>query len=260
MHGLSVVIITLNEERNIGRCIDSVQSIADEVILLDSFSTDKTIEIARAKNALVIQQPFNGYIHQKNMAMQLAKYDYVLSLDADEALSPELANSISLVKKDFSHAGYSMSRSNFFCGQFIKHGLWYPDKKLRLFNRHVAHWGGYDPHDKILLDGMQPIKQLKGDLLHYAYYTIEEYFEKNEKISGIAARSMYEHGIRKHWSKIFLSPAWEFINGYFLRLGFLDGYYGFLIAVHTAKQSLMKHQHLQKLQKQIAREMAWEIK
>ncbi|MEP6673917.1 MAG: glycosyltransferase family 2 protein [Ferruginibacter sp.] len=257
MKGLSVIIITLNEEKNIGRCIDSVKAVADEIILLDSFSTDQTVAIAREKGAVVVQQNFNGYIHQKNKALQLAGYDYVLSMDADEALSKELAASIAKEKNNFSYAGYTMKRSNFFCGKFIRHGLWYPDRKLRLFEKRSAHWGGYDPHDKVMFDHPYPVKQLNGDLLHYAYYTTEEYIQKNEKISGIAARSMYENGIRKHWSKVILSPAWEFLNGYFLRLGLLDGYYGFLIAVHTANQSFLKHVQLQKLQKNDVAEMAW---
>lgn len=259
MKGISVVIITLNEEKNIGRCIDSVSKIADEVILLDSFSTDRTVAIAQEKGAQVVQQVFNGYIRQKNKALQLAKYDYILSLDADEALSEALSVSIASAKKNnFTAAGYTMKRSNFFCGRFIRHGLWYPDRKLRLFEKQSARWGGYDPHDKVLLSDPGAVQQLKGDLLHYAYYTLEDYMQKNEKISSIAARSMYEAGIRKHWSKIILSPAWEFVNGYVLRLGFLDGYFGFVIAIHSANQSFLKHLQLQKLQKKPFAKIAWE--
>jgi glycosyltransferase involved in cell wall biosynthesis len=256
MNRLSVVIITLNEEKNIGRCIDSVKQVADEIVVLDSFSTDRTVAIAREKGAIVSQQQFNGYIRQKNKVLQLALHDYVLSLDADEALSETLINSILEVKKNFSYAGYSMNRNSFFCGQSIRHGLWYPDKKLRLFNKRTAKWGGYDPHDKVMMENAYPVKHLKGELLHFAYYSVAAYLQKNEKISTIAARSLYEEGIRKHWSKVILSPAWEFLNGYFFRLGFLDGYNGLLIAIHTAHQSYLKHVQLQRLQKQSLQQLA----
>ncbi len=257
MNFLSVVIITFNEERNIGRCIDSVKEVADEIVVLDSFSTDNTVEIAIEKGAIVRQQEFTRYVQQKNTALQLATHNYVLSLDADEALSDTLSNSILNAKQQFGYRSYSMKRSNFFCTRFIRHGLWYPDRKLRLFDKRIAKWGGYDPHDKVILEGQIAVKKLDGDLLHYAYYSINEYLDKNERVSAIAARSMYEHGIKKHWSKLYLSPAWEFINGYILRLGFLDGYYGLLIAIHCANQSFLKHQLLQQLQKQQEAAIIW---
>lgn len=257
MNFLSVVIITLNEERNIGRCIDSVKTVADEIIILDSFSTDRTVEIAIGKGAIVKQQTFSRYVEQKNRALQLATHDYVLSLDADEALSNELAASVLKAKQHFRFGGYTMKRSNFFCDRFIRHGLWYPDRKLRLFNKQFAQWGGYDPHDKVILDENIAVKQLDGDLLHYAYYSMEAYLQKNEKVSAIAARSLYENGIKKHWLKLYFSPAWEFLNGYILRLGFLDGHAGFIIAVHSANQSFLKHQLLQRLQKQSETNIAW---
>jgi glycosyltransferase involved in cell wall biosynthesis len=257
MKGLSVVIITFNEEKNIGRCIDSVKTVADEVIVLDSFSTDRTTAIAAEKGAIVKQQEFRRYIQQKNKALQLARFDYVLSLDADEALSVELAASILAAKQHFDGAAFTMNRSNFFCTKFIRHGLWYPDRKLRLFDKNTARWGGYDPHDRVITENQVEVTHLKGDLLHYAYYSIGEYLIKNERISAIAAHSLFELGIRKPWWKIYLSPVWEFVNGYIVKLGFLDGYYGLLIAIHTANQNYMKQQLMQKLQKNEIREMAW---
>ena len=143
-----------------------------------------------------------------------------------------------------------MNRYNNYCGQFIKHGLWYPNQKLRLFDKRFAKWGGMNPHDKIqLADNITPVF-LAGDILHFAYNTIQEHLERNEEISTIAARSIFESGEKKHWSKIILSPAWSFFNGYFFRLGFLDGYYGFVIATQTASQSFLKYQKLLRLQKQ----------
>src|SRR5262245_55788275 len=145
MQPLSVVIITYNEEHNIARCIDSVKTVANEVIVLDSFSTDQTVAIARLHGAIVYQEKFRGYIGQKNLAMQFASHNYILSLDADEALDDKLAASILKAKKSFSSRAYRMNRCTNFCGRFIRHGLWYPDRKIRLFDRRIAKWGGLNP-------------------------------------------------------------------------------------------------------------------
>lgn len=250
MKPLSAVIITYNEEDNIGRCIDSLWRVADEVIVLDSFSTDNTIDIARRKGAIVRQDIFLGYKEQKNKALKLAKYDYVLSLDADEVLSAELIYSISEAKKEFEYRAYRMNRYNCYCGKFINHGLWYPDRKVRLFDKRIVKWGGMNPHDKIELIQKETAQFLEGDILHYSYNSIQEHIKRNDELTSIAACSIFESGKRKHWSKIILSPAWSFLNGYFLRLGFLDGYYGFVIATKTARRSFLKYQKLFHLQKE----------
>ena len=250
MKPLSAVIITLNEEANIGRCIDSLWYVADEIIVLDSFSSDDTASIAMERGAIVKQEMFAGYKEQKNRALKLTKCDYVLSLDADEALSPELIAAILKSKKDFQFKAYSMNRYNHYCGRFIKHGLWYPDRKIRLFDKRIATWGGMNPHDKIVLCENNKVQFLKGDILHYAFNTIEEHLERNERMSSIAAQAIFDSRKKKHWSKIILSPLWSFINGYFLRLGFLDGYYGWIIAIQNAHLSFLKYQKLQRLKKE----------
>jgi hypothetical protein len=145
-----------------------------------------------------------------------------------------------------------MKRCNVFGGRFIKHGLWYPDKKLRLFNRLLGKCAGLNPHDKIVMNEGAGLTLLKGDLLHYSFANAEEYKKRNEEISVIAAQSLYDAGYRKYRFKIIFSPAWSFINGYILRMGFLDGREGFTIAVHTAQQSFLKYQKLRQLQKQEA--------
>ncbi len=250
MKPLSAVIITLNEEDKIGRCIDSLWHVADEIIVLDSFSTDNTVVIAKEKGAIVKQEKFAGYIEQKNRAIKFATHDYILSLDADEALSPALISSILKEKEEFKFKAYSMNRHNHYCGKFINHGLWYPDRKVRLFDKRVAAWGGTNPHDKIILqDNLKPCL-LKGNILHYSFDTIEEHLERNERMSSIAAESIIEAGKKKHWSKIFLSPAWSFFHGYILRRGFLDGSYGFIIAKQNARLSYLKYQKLHRLQKE----------
>ncbi len=250
MHFLSAVIITFNEEANIGPCIESVRQVADEIIVLDSYSTDKTIEIARSLGAIIHQEKFRGYVGQKNFAMQLASFNYILSLDADETLDERLAASILEAKKKFAHKAYRANRCTNYCGHFIRHGLWYPDKKIRLFDRRVAKWGGLNPHDKILVQDGVEIKQLNGDILHYSFKTQDDLVWQNNRLSSIAAASLYANGKKSSWVKILVRPAWAFLNGYIFRRGFLDGVDGFTIAVNTAHQVFLKYSKLYRLQRQ----------
>jgi glycosyltransferase involved in cell wall biosynthesis len=247
MQPLSVVIITYNEEHNIGRCIDSVKSLADEIIVLDSYSTDKTVEIARAHGAIIHHEKFRGYIGQKNYAMHLASHNYILSLDADEALDETLIASILEVKENFLHRAYRMNRCTSYCGRFMHHGLWYPDKKIRLFDRRIAKWGGLNPHDKIELEKDFDFQHLKGNILHYAFDTTEDLIWRNNRISSIAAMSLYNTGRRSSWYKMLVRPTWAFLNGYFFRRGFLDGFEGFSFAVNTSHQVFLKYSKLYKL-------------
>ena len=249
MHALSVVIITYNEENNIARCINSVKRVADEIIVLDSYSTDRTVEIARELGAVVHFEKFRGYIGQKNWGIQLASHHYILSLDADEALNDELILSILEAKKTFSERAYQMNRCTNYCGRFIRHGLWYPDKKIRLFDRRVARWGGLNPHDKIHVKEGFKITKLKGDILHYSFQAPEDLVWQNNRLSSIAAASLYANGIRSNWLKMLIRPVWAFINGYIFRSGFLDGTDGFTIAVNTSHQVFLKYSKLYRLQK-----------
>jgi len=258
MNSLSVVIITLNEEKNIKRCIESVITVADEVIVIDSFSSDSTVEIALSLGARVKQSAFDGYINQKNKAINEASNHYVLLLDADEFLSDELAASILKEKENFAHKAYTMKRCNIFRGSYIRHGLWYPDRKLRLFDKRLGHCGGLNPHDVIVMKEITEVKLLKGDMFHHTFENIETYRKRNNEVSAVIAQSMFDAGIRKSKSKIILSPLWSFINGYFLRLGFLEGYNGFMIAVLTTQQSFLKYHKLRQLQRQQISEVVWE--
>jgi len=251
MELLSVVIITYNEEQNIGRCIDSVKTVADEVVVLDSFSNDSTVAIARSKGAKVFQHPFTGYVAQKNKALEYASNDYVLSLDADEELNEELMASIGLLKdkKGFAFKAYKMNRCAFYCGKFIKHGAWYPETKVRLFDKRVVRWGGLDPHDKIVFPETMAVCPIKGDILHYICDTVEEHVKRNDNFSTLAAQSMHRIGKKTNWLKIFASPTWFFLNDYFLRAGFLNGRQGWMIAIHQAKYHYLKYAKLYRLQK-----------
>lgn len=247
MQPLSVVIITFNEEQNIARCIHSVKMLADEIIVLDSYSTDRTVEIARSLGATIYQEKFRGYIGQKNLAIQFASHNYILSLDADEALDEQLAVSILNEKNTLHYRAYSMNRCTNYCGHYIRHGLWYPDKKIRLFDRRIAKWGGLNPHDKIIVEGRFPVHRLKGDILHYSFSTVDDHIWQNNRLSSIAATSLYNNGSRSSWFKMLVRPAWAFINGYFFRCGFLDGKDGFTIAVNTSHQVFLKYTKLYKL-------------
>jgi len=247
---LSVTIITKNEEKNIGRCIDSVKEIADEIIVVDSFSSDATVEIASQKGAIVKQENFRGYIEQKNLAVQFASHDFIFSLDADEMPDQDLINAIIEIKKNFSAKAYTANRHAYFCGKPIKHGLWYPDKKLRLFDRRVAIWGGLNPHDKIILTQPFTTQHLRGNILHYSYTSISQCKDKCNYLTSVYARSLHKIGKRTSLFKIIVNPLWEFMHGYILRLGFLDGYYGFIISANTARYTFMKHQKLYQLQKE----------
>jgi len=249
MQPLSVVIITYNEEHNIARCIDSVKSLADEIIVLDSYSTDKTADIARDHGAIVHREKFRGYIGQKNLAIKYASNNYVLSLDADEALDERLAASILEAKKTFGFRAYRMNRCTNYCGHFIRYGLWYPDKKVRLFDRRIANWGGLNPHDRILLEDKFPVKHLQGDILHYSFDKPEDLVWQNNRMTSIAAASMYANGRRSSWFKMLFNPAWAFFYGYICKLGFLDGADGFTISVSTSYQSFLKYSKLYRLQK-----------
>jgi glycosyltransferase involved in cell wall biosynthesis len=245
---ISVVIICLNEEKNIGRCIDSVKDIADEILILDSYSTDQTVSIAENKGAVVVREVFKGYIQQKNKAIEHASHNYILSLDADEALDPQLKESISRVKQNFNSRAYRMNRYSNYCGKFIRHGSWYPDAKIRLFDKRVARWGGTNPHDKIVLTGDIPVEHLKGNILHYSYRTISEHVDQNNKFSTLAAESLYANGKRTNIFKIFVHPLWAFIQTYLIRAGFLDGLFGLVIAVMIANLTFLKHLKLYLLQ------------
>jgi len=249
MQPLSVSIITFNEEKNIERCIESVKTIADEILIIDSFSTDNTVAIAESKGAIVHQEKFRGYIEQKNFALQFTAHPLVLCLDADEALNEILIHSILEIKTATTVQAFTMNRCTNYCGRFIRNGLWYPDKKLRLFDKRIARWGGVNPHDKIILTQQVKVHHLKGDLLHYSYNSIEEHMLQNNKFSTISAEAMHKTGKRTNLFKIIVHPVWAFIHGYFFRLGLLDGFYGFVIAINVAHLTFQKHTKLYQLQK-----------
>ncbi len=247
MAQLSVVIITLNEEKNIGRCIDSVQGIADEILVIDSFSTDQTETIAIGKGAIVIKNKFEDYVKQHEFADQRTTYDHILTIDADEMLSDDLRNSILKVKTDWKHDGYTMNRMTNYCGKWIKHSGWYPDAKLRLFDRRKGKWMGQKIHERFVLSEGCTIGHLKGDLLHYSYYSITQHVNQANKFTDLTAMVAFENGNRSNLFKIFFSPLFKFIRNYFFQFGFLDGYSGYIICRISAHATFLKYVKLKQL-------------
>jgi glycosyltransferase involved in cell wall biosynthesis len=251
MDRISVVIITLNEAGRIARCLESVQPVADEIVVLDSGSTDDTVRIAEKWGAKIFHSPFNGYIEQKNKALDFASHRYVLSLDADEALSEELCASLLKAKENLCFDAYHMNRCTSYCGKFIRHGSWYPDRKTRLFNKEKAKWGGVNPHDKVETTPECRLHHLKGDILHYSYDTLEEHIHQNNRFSTISAHSYYRKGKKARYWQFILNPAWAFLQGYIFQLGFLDGFRGYVIARNVAHMTFMKYYKLKALEKGI---------
>lgn len=248
MEKISAVIITFNEENNINRCLVSLLKVADEIIIVDSFSTDQTKVIALAHPVKFIENPFQGHIEQKNFALQHASNAWILSLDADECLSEELINEILILKNNgMKDHAYCFKRLTNYCGKWIKHSGWYPDIKTRLFHRKMAEWGGENPHDKLILKNPTPAKQLKGDLLHYSFYTISDHVLQIEKFTNIAARESFKKGKKSSILKIILAPQFKFFRDYIFKLGFLDGYYGFIICYLSAVATFLKYVKLRQL-------------
>ncbi len=246
---ISVAILTFNEERNIRRCIDSVLAVADEIVVIDSFSSDTTVSICESIGVKVVQHAFEGYIEQKNYAITCCTNQHILSIDADEALSEQLVESIQNVKEYWNADGYAMNRLTNYCGSWIYHSGWYPDRKLRLFDRSKAIWGGVNPHDKLEMTPGSTTGQLKGDLLHYSYYSIEEHKAQVARFADIAALDMHKKGLRSDLLKVIYKPIARFMRSYIVKAGFLDGKNGLIIAMQTARGSFLRYSTLLKLQK-----------
>jgi glycosyltransferase involved in cell wall biosynthesis len=228
---ISVVIITFNEEKNIERCLHSVKAVADEVIVLDSFSNDATAQICARHGVTFIQREWEGYSASKNYANQLATHDWILSLDADEALSDDLQKALIELKKQDKLHTMSFNRLTNYCGTWIKHSGWYPDVKIRLFNRRATQWQG-TLHEELNLSKGETVKHLNLDILHLSPI---------EKYTGIAAKDLYNRGKRPAAYKMYLNAWAKFVSHYLIHLGFLDGWAGFKIAWYSAYATYLKY-------------------
>ena len=239
MATLSVIIIAKNEAHNIESCLRSV-AFADEIIVLDSGSTDYTVQIAQAMRAKVaVDTDWQGFGIQKNRALALAQFDWVLSIDADERLTPELQSAICTVLAAPAYAVYSFPRSSSYCGQYMRHSGWYPDRVTRLFQRQSAKFSEDLVHEKIITS--HRVGKLQPAMLHESFRNFDDVLDKVNRYSSAGAKNLFKKERRSSISKAVGHGVWAFVRTYFLRLGLLDGRMGFVLAVSNAEGTYYRH-------------------
>lgn len=239
---VSLVIITLNEENNIERCIRSAPWV-DDIVVVDSGSTDKTVELAESLGARVFVEEWRGYRLQKIRATELAKYDWVLSLDADEGLSPDLNKKLQEMKTtgQLTAGGYESPRLTYHLGRWIRHGGWYPDKQIRFFNRQKCKWSAGHVHERIEGENIQPIDQ---PIYHWPFPTLSEQVQTNDEYSSLAAKDLWDQGKKFSLAKLLFKPVSKFIETYLFKRGFLDGLPGLIISVGASYSMFLKFSKL----------------
>lgn len=233
---ISVTIITLNEEKNIGKALQSIKDLAEEIIVVDSSSTDETIKIAGKFGANVFLRKFDNFENQKNWAASKATNNWILSVDADEEIPAELADEIKKAVKNDDIDGYLIPRKNFILGKEIKYSRWSPDKHIWLWKKDKGRWIG-DVHEEVRVLGK--VGQFKNSKIHHSHKTIKEFLDSNNFYSNLLAESMYKKGIRFSLLKMFWNSIWEFKIRFFYKLGFLDGWRGLCLAYLMAIYHLM---------------------
>lgn len=251
MDSISAVIITHNEARNISRCIASLRDIADEVVVVDSGSTDETETICLKMGAKFHKHDWEGYSGQKNYANTLASGPWILSLDADEALSDPLRQSLLALKTTSPHPDtvFSFNRLTNFCGSWIRHCGWYPDEKIRLWHQGCCHWSGL-VHEELQFNRPIQKKRLSGQLLHYSYYSVEELAARQVKYASMAAQKAHQQGKKSPIGVLWLKPMWTFVRNYLFKGGIMDGKAGFIVCRMTAFYTLVKYTRLRELTKE----------
>ena len=230
MTNISAVIITRNEEENIRRCLESITQVAEEIIVIDSYSTDNTVQICREYPVNVYKLDWHGYAYAKNFGIEKTSNDYILSIDADELLSEPLIHSIQTVKSQLTGA-YSFNRLSNYCGQWIHHCGWYPDRKIRLFSKNNARWYGNFVHEKLQFDDHMEVINLKGNLLHYSFHSLSDHMQRVDQYSQLAAEELIQMKKRLIILKMIVLPFIKFLKSYIFQNGYLDGFYGFCICV-----------------------------
>jgi glycosyltransferase involved in cell wall biosynthesis len=245
---LTVTVITNNEAANLAAALESVRW-ADEIVVVDSDSTDTTVDIARRFTERVIVRPWPGYVAQKNFAAEQATHEWILSLDADERVSPALAEEIkSLLMKGPRAAGYRIPRVTFHLGRWIRSTDWYPDYQLRLYDRSRARWSGRHVHESVAVDG--PVLKLQGEIQHLAYRDLSHHLQTMDRYTTLAARQMHEDGRRARWVDILITPRLTFFRNYILRGGIRDGMPGLVISAMNAYYVGLKFSKLWELTSQ----------
>jgi glycosyltransferase involved in cell wall biosynthesis len=245
---ISAVVITYNEEHSIGRCIKTLKSVADEIVVVDSFSKDNTKAICLKEGVKFVEHPFEGHIQQKNFALTQASHDYVLSVDADEYLSEDLIASINVIKEKGTHAAYSMNRLTGIGGRWIYSTDWYPDRKLRLWSKTAGKWGGYNPHDTVILNEGIPVLHLKGNLMHDGYEDYNDLMNKANQYARIFA-SANQYKKSSTIFKAIYKSFYTFLRNYILKLGFTSGFDGLVISCANSYYTFFKYAMLRELNK-----------
>ncbi|RMA97263.1 glycosyltransferase family 2 protein [Hydrogenothermus marinus] len=245
---LSVAIITYNEEENIARTLKAIEDIASEIIILDSYSDDKTVEIAKSFQAKIYQEEWKGFKEQKNSLLRKCSQEWILFLDADEVVSKELKEEIIKAIKNPKADGYSINRKTYYAGKFLNH-IWQPDYVLRLVKKSAnPRWEGGDIHEYLRIDGK--VSKLKGYLYHYTYKDIYEHFQKSIKYAKLSAEDYYRRGKKFHLYNLIINPFWAFSKQYFINLGFLDGIRGLAVAVSYFCNAFLKYLFLWELEQE----------
>ena len=246
MPSLSVVIITLNEEKNIARCLESLQGIADDIVVVDSGSTDRTEEICTSFGVRFFQKEWMGYSEQKNYANTLAAHDWIFSIDADESLSELLRQSILKIKANEGPDNYRICRLTNYCGKWVRHSGWYPDLKVRFFDRTQTKWEGHI-HERLTVGDEKAIPVLEGDCYHYSYYTLEQHKKQADAFSSLSAEDLFARGKKVGAFKRGFAPLFKFFKIHILQAGFLDGSAGLDIARISAHAVYLKYRKLKNL-------------
>ena len=244
---ISAVIITKNEERIIGRSLEALQQVADEVIIIDSESTDRTVEIAESMGAKVFIQQWRGFGPQKNFGNAKAVHNYILALDADEVLTKQAIAEINELKKTGLHGVYQFKLIHFYFGKFLRHGMETPGYKKRLFDKTVVSWNENAVHEALIIPDGYPVVNARGYIEHYSYDSIEHYMTKANYYTTVAARELKSKGRKNYYIKMLFSPAFVFCKAYFLKMGFLDGLHGFITAVFNSRTNFLKYAKLWEL-------------
>lgn len=246
---ISVVIITKNEAHIIDNTLQSLQSVTNDIVIVDSGSTDETVAICKKHNATVIETDWSGYGINKNKGIAAARYDWILSLDADEAIDEELQQSLLQVALTNDEEVFNIRFKNFFCNKWIRFGEWGFDWHIRLFNRKKVQWNNAAVHENLLFPKGVIVTKLKGNVLHYTVQNRLEYDAKTDHYARMNAKKYFIAGKKPGFFKQYFSPVFAFIQHYIFRLGFLDGGPGFIIAKTTARYTFLKYRYLKEMNK-----------
>src|SRR5512138_3114943 len=240
MDPISAVLIVKDEARNVERCLASLAPVVDEVVVVDAFSSDDTVARCERLGARVFRHAWSGFGPQKNFANSLARNEWILSVDADEALDPFLQRALAEAKRAGLSGAYEVARLNWYYGRFVRHGLEYPDRKVRLFPKGKVRWNESLVHEGLVYAEPLPVARLDGHLLHYTYATIEAHAGKANRYTTLAAEDALRRGARPSVAKMILSPLVVFVKSYLLKRGFLDGLHGLVLSVLHANAAFLK--------------------